>query len=114
MKPLYALVAETCKHRDVLEQLLAGSSELSASGIDPHLSKILITELIWGRGYLKPENARAIHTILGIESQLRSSLKGLQSSHPEQPLEFQGMILDLFIICLSLSLQRNGSEQGCH
>ncbi len=93
-------MAETCKHRDVLEQLLAGSSELSDSGLDPHLCKILITELIWGRGYLKPENARAIHTILGIESQLRTSLKGLMSFRPEQPLDFQGTNLILITFYL--------------
>jgi len=60
----------------LIEELISSSGLLEQQPIvDPHLSRILVTELLFGKGYLKPENARPIRTILNLETNLRDALK---------------------------------------
>jgi len=76
IKPIYALLAECLKHQALIEDLINSSGLRDEQPVvDPHLARILITELLWGKGYLKPENARPIKTILNFESNLRDALK---------------------------------------
>jgi len=86
VKPLYALCAEACKHQNALDEFIRNTAGLNADPptVDPHLAKVLITELVFGKGYLKPENARAIRIILELESQLKNSLLGLQSNSADE------------------------------
>jgi len=75
IKPIYALLAECLKRQPLIEELISSSGlREQQPTADPYLSRILVTELLWGKGYLKPENARAIKTILNVESNLRDAL----------------------------------------
>lgn len=95
---MYALVAESCKHQDTLERLIESTEGLKS--VDRHLAKVLITELLWGKGYLKPQNARAIQTILGLENLLRQTLQGVSTSHPVTSVHIQGMKTNLSLFSL--------------
>lgn len=91
IKPLYALVAESCKHRKVLEELLKITPGLSEEPplVDSNLAKIFITELLWGKGYLKPDNAQPIKKILDLEKDIRkhfNRLNSQQDSGTEDPI----------------------------
>lgn len=88
---MYALVAECCKHREVLERLVNETAGLLDGGIDPHLAKVLVTELVWGKGYLKPEGAKAIRTVLALEGQLKRSLETMTSTTADpDAVQFKG------------------------
>ena len=56
--------------------------------VDLHLAKVLITELLWGKQTLKPENARAIKIILELEADLRHRLD--ESTQAEEPAPIRG------------------------
>ena len=86
MKPLYALCAETCKNQTAIDEFIRNNDGLNADPptVDKYLAKVLITELVFGKGYLKPENARAIRIILELESQLRNSLLGMKSNSTDE------------------------------
>ncbi|XP_046437723.1 28S rRNA (cytosine-C(5))-methyltransferase-like [Daphnia pulex] len=87
VKPLYALVAESCKHQIELDELVNNTAGLqNVQPFDPHLARILITELLWGKGYLKPENARAIRIILELENDLRQALDGMNSQEDKDSI----------------------------
>jgi hypothetical protein len=43
--------------------------------IDHHLAKVLITELLWGKGVLKPDNARPIKLVLNSSTVLKHYLQ---------------------------------------
>ncbi|KAI9555146.1 hypothetical protein GHT06_017661 [Daphnia sinensis] len=88
VKPLYALVAESCKHQSALDELINNTAAFqNVKPFDPHLARILITELIWGKGYLKPINARAIRIILELESDLRQALDSLNSQEENDSMQ---------------------------
>ncbi|XP_032780727.1 28S rRNA (cytosine-C(5))-methyltransferase [Daphnia magna] len=88
VKPLYALVAESCKHQSALDELINNTAGFqNVKPFDPHLARILITELIWGKGYLKPINARAIRIILELESDLRQALDSLNSQEENDSVQ---------------------------
>ena len=73
------MVAESSKHQNELDELIKNTKGFqNVQHFDPHLTRILITELIWGKGYLKPENARAIRIILELENELRSALDSIK------------------------------------
>ena len=99
---MYALVAECCKHRQILERLVNETIGLLDSGVDLMLLKVLVTELLFGKKYLKPEGAKAIRVVLERESELRRSLETLtkDSASDPQAVEFQGnQISFLFSAC---------------
>ena len=58
VKPLYALCAETCKNQTAIDEFIRNNDGLNADPptVDKYLAKVLITELVFGKGYLKPEN----------------------------------------------------------
>lgn len=68
------------KHENTLERLIerTGLKELQPP-VDSHLLKVLVTELLWGKGYLKPENARAIKIVLNVKQELESFSKDADS-----------------------------------
>ena len=86
----------------MIEELIS-SSGLSEQqpATDAHLTRILITELLWGKGYLKPENARPIKAILNLESNLRDALKK-KDYNPVDEIQGRSCYIHFsFIICSS-------------
>lgn len=82
MKPLYALVAESCKHKAVLDKLFSTVPGLKGNSYEAEfVTRVLVTELLWGKGYLKPENAKAIRSVLQLEQDLR---RAVQSPGPSE------------------------------
>lgn len=82
------MVAESCKHQSALDELINNTAGFqNVKPFDPHLARILITELIWGKGYLKPINARAIRIILELESDLRQALDSLNSQEENDSVQ---------------------------
>lgn len=59
-----------------------------------------MTELLWGKGYLKPENARAIRIILELESELRCALENMKSQ-PETVHPVSGRLINFFLSIFS-------------
>lgn len=89
-------MAESCKHQNELDTLIKKVTESeNVHPIDPYLARILITELLWGKGYLKPEHARAIRIILELESDLRSTLASMQF-HPDNISPISGRLINIF------------------
>ena len=96
---MYALLAESLKHQHTIEELITSSGLKDHQPIiDPYLSKILIAELLWGKGYLRPENARPIRAILNIENCLRNALKGIDSN-PIDEIEGRNLFFFLLLLC---------------
>lgn len=57
--------------------------------VEHHLAKIFLTELLWGKGYLKPENAQPIRKILELESDIRkhfTRVNSQQDNGTEEPV----------------------------
>jgi len=96
-------VAESVKHQHALEELV-NKTKLNQvqPPIDVHLAKILITELLWGKGYLKPDQARPIKLILSYASDLKKYLNEKTSIDESCPL--QGVyLISLFIFAVLIN-----------
>lgn len=95
------MVAESCKHQSALDELINNTAGFkNVQPFDPHLARILITELIWGKGYLKPENARAIRIILELESDLRQALENPNSQEENESVHQISGRLTKFLFCI--------------
>ncbi len=102
-------MAESSKHQNELDELINNTPGLqNVQPFDPHLARILITELIWGKGYLKPENARAIRIILELESEFRNALESMKLQ-PESE-SFPQISGRLIILSFVFSVVKNGAQ----
>ena len=96
------MVAESCKHQIELDELVNNTAGLqNVQPFDPHLARILITELLWGKGYLKPENARAIRIILELENDLRQALDSMTSQEENDSVhQVSGRLIQSVLFCI--------------
>ena len=81
--------------------------------IDHHLAKVLITELLWGKGVLKPDNARPIKLVLNSSSVLKHYLQEKDASSDNKLTAVKGRLCNLlfFFICSSLIMD-SGENQN--
>ncbi|XP_014211806.1 probable 28S rRNA (cytosine-C(5))-methyltransferase [Copidosoma floridanum] len=71
---IYALVSETLHHSKELQILLDKTNILVENPrLDPWLTRVLITELLWGKKVLKSE-AKPVLTVLGCKEKLQQAL----------------------------------------
>ncbi|XP_011300934.1 probable 28S rRNA (cytosine-C(5))-methyltransferase [Fopius arisanus] len=84
LKGVYALATTTLHNSGKLNEIIRKTQLLfKEPRFDPWLARVLITELIWGKGVLKNES-KPIQTILTYENEIRQHL---QSSTPESASE---------------------------
>lgn len=77
MQGVYALAFNTVRHGDQLNQLIRKTQILfKEQRLDPWLTRVLITELIWGKQCLKSES-KPIQTVLSYENSLREEMKNI-------------------------------------
>ena len=97
------MVAESCKHQSELDELVNTAGLQNVQPFDPHLARILITELLWGKGYLKPENARAIRIILELENDLRQALDSMNSQEENDSVhQVSGRLIHSVLFCICI------------
>ena len=100
------MVAESCKHQSELDELVNTAGLQNVQPFDPHLARILITELLWGKGYLKPENARAIRIILELENDLRQALDSMNSQEENDSVhQVSGRLIHFVLFCIFSSFK---------
>lgn len=77
MQGVYALAFNTVRHGDQLNQLIRKTQILfKEQRLDPWLTRVLITELIWGKQCLKSES-KPIQTVLSYQKELREEMKNI-------------------------------------
>ncbi|EFN79048.1 Putative methyltransferase NSUN5 [Harpegnathos saltator] len=77
---IYALSVNTLKADHKLDLLLQNTQILTQQPrLDPWLTKVLITELLWGKKYL-PNQSKPIQTVLSYADLLRKELLNLEST----------------------------------
>lgn len=77
MQGVYALAFNTVRHGDQLNQLIRKTQILfKEQRLDPWLTRVLITELIWGKQCLKSES-KPIQTVISYEKELREEMKNI-------------------------------------
>ncbi|XP_063975530.1 28S rRNA (cytosine-C(5))-methyltransferase [Diachasmimorpha longicaudata] len=82
LKGVYALATTTLHNGGKLNEIIRKSQILfKEPRFDPWLARVLITELIWGKGVLKNES-KPVQTILTYEQEIRQHL---QDQGPEPP-----------------------------
>jgi len=97
----------------LIEELISSSGlREQQPAADPYLSRILVTELLWGKGYLKPENARAIKTILNVESNLRDALNKKDYS-PVDEIQVPRYVRVNTLVCSVEEAIRLLVDEGC-
>ena len=100
MQGVYALVLNTVRHGDQLNQLIRKTQILfKEQRLDPWLTRVLITELIWGKQSLKSES-KPVQTILSYEKELREEVKNI--TEDVDPLETRkGNLIQTFFLIYS-------------
>ena len=77
MQAVYALAFNTVRHGDQLNQLIRKTKILfKEQRLDPWLTRVLITELLWGKQCLNSE-CKPIQTVLSYEKELREEVKNI-------------------------------------
>ncbi len=85
IKALYALLAESARRSKTLDRILEGSQLLSREpGLDPHLARVLVTELLFGKGVL-PGESRPVKAVKAHEEELRREARKQQEGGRTAP-----------------------------
>lgn len=100
LQGVYALAFNTVRHGDQLNQLIRKTQILfKEQRLDPWLTRVLITELLWGKQCLKSES-KPIQTVLSYEKELREEVKNL-TEDVDPPETRKGNFIHTFFLIYS-------------